>query len=84
MPTLSSGVSMRPGSGPVDHDAQHHPDRFAAQLDVENLESVAPRHPLGGLAQPRNLLGSWQFLAPETQKGGHTAHCRNPPATSIH
>jgi hypothetical protein len=42
----------------VDHDTQHHPDRFAAELDVENLESVTPRHPLGGTAKAIQLFGS--------------------------
>jgi len=45
-------------------------DRLAAELEIENLEPMAPRHPLGGVAQPRDLLRSWQFLAPETQKVG--------------
>ena len=41
---------------PIDDDPQHRADRFAAQLDVEHFEPVAPRHAFRGLADAFQLF----------------------------
>ena len=42
--------------GPVDDHPQHRADRLAPQLDVEDLQPVTARHPLGGRAHARQLF----------------------------
>ena len=48
--TLSSALARRPR--PVDLHAQHHAGRFAPELHVEDLESVAGRDVCGEGANP--------------------------------
>ena len=77
MPTLSSDVSGTPRSGrSIDHP-QHHADRLAPQLHVEDLQPVAPRATRSAAARtPANCsallrTASRRKTRPLNTKSGH-------------
>jgi hypothetical protein len=49
---------------PIDHHPQHHPNRFTPELDVEDFQPVAVRHPFGGLPQSADRARLWRTEYP--------------------